>query len=304
MAVAWAPSARTVLIARSPALTVARAQTQAGAVKPFFWQCAVVSVLAACQSKDIRPAPQAQATASDAAVPTSTRVDAPLARGPRTACDTVAIQIDTGGAWLGAPPDVRCFAPRAGTDLDVGWLDAELKRLRAAIDSTRCPSRVELAVTADATYKEAIAAMDAATRAGFTAVSLVAPGALAMSFAGPPPTATTCGDTVDVGTPTGATAPGAVSASTRTHVSATTPIIVVTGDAITANRKQVATLAEASQSEGPIPALANAIGTAGGDRTIILQADAATSARVMNRVVETAGRAGFDEVIFAVKQPR
>jgi biopolymer transport protein ExbD len=77
-------------------------------------------------------------------------------------------------------------------------------------------------------------------------------------------------------------------------------VIIVTKTAILVSGIEVATIAEASTGATPLAALVTALGTSTGG-VVILQADASTDARVVNRIVNTAKSAGFDNVMFAVK---
>lgn len=262
-------------------------------------------VLVGCQNRETRavPAGSGSAVAPPAPIARDAAVapiaDATVSAGPRTACDTVSVQIDAGGVWVGAAPSVRCFGPRKGSAVDGAWLAAELARLRAAIDPKTCPSAVEIAGT-DASFEELLQAMDAATRAGFPEVSVASADALAMTFTGAS-AATSCTAAPTLGPKTVSAAATAVRSSVKTRVSPSTPVVVIGASEILVNRQQVATIADASTGEGPLPAVATAIGTAKSGRTLILQAAKAVPAKVVNRVVYTARQAGFDEVIFAVK---
>lgn len=259
--------------------------------------------LLGCQSRETKPASGSAVAptapiARDAAV--ATVADAAAPAGPRTACDTVSIQIDAAGVWLGAAPDVRCFGPRKAGAVDAAWLDAELARLRAAIDPKTCASGVEIA-GADAKYEEIIQTMDAATRAGFADVSIAPPDALAMTFTGAPAAASSCTAAPTLGPKTSSVAAAAVRSSSKMRVSPATPVVVVTTTAILVKGHQVATLAEVGAGDGPIAAMTTALGPAKSSRTLILQVDKTVSTKIVNRVVQTARQAGYDEVIFAVK---
>lgn len=263
-------------------------------------------LLVGCQNRESRSVPAGSGSAAvappapiarDAAV--AAIPDAAVPAGPRTACDTVSLQIDAAGVWLGAAPSVRCFGPRKGPAVDWAWLGAELARLRAAIDPKTCPSAVEIAGT-EASFDELVQAMDAATRAGFPEVSLASPGALAMTFTGAS-TATSCTAAPTLGPRTVSAAASAVRSSVKTRVSPSTPVVVISTSEILVNRQPVATIADARTGDGPLAAVATAIGTAKSGRTLILQAARSVPATIVNRVVQTARQAGFDEVIFAVK---
>ena len=79
-------------------------------------------------------------------------------------------------------------------------------------------------------------------------------------------------------------------------------MIVVTTDAIELRGQKLASITEAKRGTGPLAALARALPSHPADPTIILQADRTTDSAVIERIVETTQTAGYDNLLFAVKQ--
>jgi biopolymer transport protein ExbD len=238
----------------------------------------------------------------------------PSAQQGRTAaddeCGFVAIYIDKRGTWLATGRDAKswCFAPRKSGTLDSDWLEAQLRRAK---DHPCGPSSTELAAADDVSYQEVVLAMDVAIKAGWMDTGVSSPTALAvpLATANPKGAASECPATLiavepsaapPAAAPPPAAPPGQASSPNKL---ASAPVLIVTKDKLTLKVKDtstdIATLAEA-QAAAKLDALIKALPPTR-DGLLILQADESTPTKVINRVVESAKVAGYDNILFAVK---
>ncbi|HEY5945718.1 MAG TPA: hypothetical protein VIV40_09515, partial [Kofleriaceae bacterium] len=219
---------------------------------------------------------------------------------------------DKTGTWLATGRDdkSRCFAPRKGNALDSAWLEAQLRKVKAIECS---PSAAELASNDDVPYREVIETMDTAVKTGFIDVGLASPADLTVPLATATPKGalTECPASViaiEAKAPAGQPAAAADQpppAHSGPDTLAKAPVLIVTrdkielhlGDATTA----IATLAEARTQPGKLDKLTKALPASKGGGMLILQADESTPTTVINRVITTAKAAGYDNIMFAVK---
>lgn len=252
---------------------------------------------------------------------------------PASACDTLVISLDATGTWIGAPPETRCFASHADGAPDIDWIERELAALHRTIHAAGCQPGIELAAAAPIRYQHMIHAMDTAVKVGFPDVGLSDPESLAMKFsataqpparcgapklaagAKKPPSRGTAMDLeegrVDPDHKPGTIGPNGEITATREQIGlddrknmlASAPVIVVTRTEISVAGKASITVAEAAALTGhSIPALATTLGKPKDKyATAILQADESITMKVINLVVNTAKSAGYDNILFAVK---
>lgn len=247
-----------------------------------------------------------------------------------TAADvTIAIEVVPHGAWLGTSSGVRCFVPRKAGALDGDALEDEAKAIVLGLPE-RCKSSVEIAAVPGVPYQDLITAMDFAIKAGLVDVGMTSPDKLDVRFDDsaarerrapahctgqtvtsskpppPPPTSSkpispppASGPVVDLGSielPPPAPKPDLSQA----------PVIVVTATELSFQGKGVATVTELARGKGEIRALVTVLRAQPTpadpkDKVVIIQADRAIDAGVINRVVVSTRAAGFDNVLFAVK---
>jgi len=237
--------------------------------------------------------------------PTPKQLDAGTVAPMQTACDVIAMHIVEQGIWVGAPPDVRCFGIRTAGTLDAVWLERELRQFRGALRD--CDPSFEVAASPNVAYQDVILAMDVAIKTGFIDIGLSDPGSLGVAFASAPPAASTrCPQLEDLEP---STAPAAASVPRPTVPRAglaEAPVIIVTRTEISIvlppqTSVLVMTVADAARGAGLIAQLTEALDKAPIKGLAILQADQGTDARVINRIVLTTKAAGFDNLLFAVK---
>lgn len=203
------------------------------------------------------------------------RAGAGPAGGSAPPCDELRIEITADQVTVRRDA-VKSLARTAGkTDTDA--LRALLAELAA-----RCVGGATITSTDDVVYQEVIAIMDTALAAGFREIGLDAPGA---------PT----------GQPADKPADRARPASASDNLSSA-PVIVVTRKAISIANAEISTL-DADTTEPVATALAKARAA---DPKLphlaILQADESTSMRTIKQIIAGGRRAGFDDVLFAVKK--
>ena len=250
-----------------------------------------------------KPAPDPTPTPTP---PKPKPLDAGTVAPTQTACDVIAMYIGEQGIWVGAPPDVRCFGIRTAGKLDAVWLERELRQVRAA--TGRCNPSFELAASPNVAYQDVILAMDVALKTGFVDVGLSDPAGLGVAFASSPPASSTrCPQLEDLEP---STAPAAASLPRPTAPRAglaEAPVIIVTRTEISivlspqTTRVLVMTVADAARGAGLIAQLTEAFDKTPAKGLAILQADQRTDAHVINRIVLTSKAAGFDNLLFAVK---
>lgn len=229
----------------------------------------------------------------------------PKSPAPADACGFVAIYVSEAGTWLatGREPAARCFAPRQGGALDRDWLEAQLVRAKRQPCN---PSSAELAGAATVAYKDLVAAMDVAVKTGFMDVGLSSVGDLAvpLATADPKGAAKECpASLIPVEASAVAETKPRPPATSGTDRLKNALVVIVTKRELTLKigdvAKEIATIADA-ENTGQLDALTAALPRTT-DGMIILQADESTSAKVINLVIAAAKAAGYDNVLFAVK---
>lgn len=199
-------------------------------------------------------------------------------------------------------------------------------------------SAIEVAADSGVAYQQLISIMDAAVAAGLPDVGLTEPGKLSVTFPAaataadklaascgkPSPPCQRAGTTASApaapGTPTPVTPPAApgvpgpsivlgspiaLPPAASKEALRTAPIVTVTavGD-VSLDRKVVATGKQARAGK-KIEALDKALAARpaadpAARGVLILQADKATDVELLNRIIQTAQGAGFDNIMFAV----
>lgn len=81
----------------------------------------------------------------------------------------------------------------------------------------------------------------------------------------------------------------------------TAPVLIVTTSELKLGDKVLGDVANAAKGSGKLPELATALAELPAKGLLILQADQSTPATLINRIVVTAKGAGFDNLLFAVK---
>jgi biopolymer transport protein ExbD len=233
--------------------------------------------------------------------------DTPARAATGDDCGFVAIYVDKAGTWLATGRDekARCFAPRKNGALDTEWLEAALRKAKAH----ECgPSSAEIAAANDVPYRDVITAMDFAVKVGFMDTGLSSPAELSVPLASASPkgAASECPPTLIEPDATDAAAAGSSTHPTPASGSdklKNAPVLVITKDVLTLNAggtsTEIAKLADA-RSASKLDALTKALPPTR-DGMMILQADESTPSSVINAVITTAKSAGYDNVLFAVK---
>lgn len=216
---------------------------------------------------------------------------APRPAPPAANCGAVSIAVVPAGIWLGINDTTRCFGKRRGTALDTDWLEAELRPLT----KRDCRPAVELAGEASASYQELITVMDVAVKVGLVDIGLSSETPVAFAKLDPATATVHCA----AGAPKVANEVGPAVAAAGSNALASAPVVVITKTQITVQGKDVISTADAAK-QPDLEALVHALPHAPGG-LIILQADQTTSAVVIDHVVKTLKRAGYDNVLFAVK---
>lgn len=231
--------------------------------------------------------------------PTPTPAPADAATVPtQTACDALLVFLETGGTWIGAPPGVSCFGENtaAGKERDVAWIKAELVSLQNRLPG--CKPALEVAAANGVSYQDVITVMDAGMSTGLKDVELSNPVDLSMKF-----TATKqpkCDAKLATKSGGGSGSPGAKPTTATTDLKSM-PVIVVTREEIKIGADVIVSVADAlkESNKHPLPELQRALPT--GTKSVILQADASTDAKVINRILKSTQAAGIDNVLFATK---
>lgn len=203
-------------------------------------------------------------------------------------CDVPAIDITltTGGVELGD----RHHRPGA---VARAWLERELTRSVAAAGG--CRPSVLLHSQPGVPYARVVAVMDAALKVGLDDIQLVGPGAgSGTSSTHPAAHAPASDHEADGAHPT----PPALAGSGREALR-DAPVVFVTKTELVFNGHNLAATADLARGAGNIPALAQALPPSR-TGTLILEADKGTDSAVILRVMSTANKAGYDNVLFAV----
>ncbi len=214
---------------------------------------------------------------------------APSAPGAPCELDPVAITVVAEGAWIGAKGSVPCLRRRVNGDRSA--IVSELRRL--AQHAAGCNVPIELSAAGTVSYQELTTVMDLAVLSGLSDVRLASPdhAVIAKRPAGDCPLP---GGRRDA-TPSTQVARGSASL-------ASAPVVIVTTDAVLLGGKTIAPLTDVSVGGPTLTALERALPAHPSDGTIVVQADKSIDSVVVLRIVETLQHAGYDNVLFAVKQ--
>jgi biopolymer transport protein ExbD len=216
------------------------------------------------------------------------------------------------GVWIGIVKGDRCFVPRRNGALDLAALDAALD---AAHDAA-CTTALEIAAAPGLTYQDLALGMDHGIQAGFSDVGLTDPKGLSIAFSDhrtdEKKAAAHCA------APTAKAAPvekppapePALPAPAKPQGSkdefADVPVIVIMPTGLTLAGQSLATMKELVTAKGPLPKLVAALralpkSSPATEGLAIVQADEHTDVLAITRAVQSAKDAGFDKLLFAVK---
>jgi hypothetical protein len=201
----------------------------------------------------------------------------------------VLVFLETGGTWIGAPPEVACFAENTPTgERDTVWLKEQLERLRIKLSG--CSPMIVGAAANGVTFQELFTAMDIGVGVGLRGTDIAHPIDLPMQF--------TMGKQRDcVGT--------AMRKPTRPPHSRSVdedpspmPLVDITSTEIKFGPDTVISVADAMKdsNKNPIPELQRAIPS--GSKRVLIRADQRTDAKLLNRVIKSARAAGVDRLAF------
>jgi biopolymer transport protein ExbD len=217
----------------------------------------------------------------------------------------VSIYIDEDGTWLATGRDSVswCFTPRKDKELDHVWLEAQLRGLT----TLKCPAgSVELAAHRHVPYRDVIATMDVSIKAGLMDVGLSSPEELAVPLAKADSKNARRSCPASVIPPDPAPTPPAPRdpQTSGTDRLKNAPVVIVTKLELTLEVGDKTTplgfVDDVRKVTGKLDALVKALPPAR-DGMLILQADESTPADVINLVIISAKTAGYNNLLFAVK---
>ena len=226
-------------------------------------------------------------------------------------CPTAAARVVAHGEWLAISGGAKCFAPDKDGKPDPDVLGAGLSALAAAIP-TDCGRAIEIAGDSDVSYQNLIATMDLAIKAGLPDVGLTDASGLSIKIddsaaleksarrCAPPPKPAPAPAPAPASPPSpGAVPPAPPAPSVRADV----PIVILSTTTLTLDGATLGDVATLAKGKGVIPALVKALRAhkTSDPHTMILQADQASNTAVVNRVVASGKQAGYDNVLFAVR---
>jgi biopolymer transport protein ExbD len=271
--------------------------------------CVLACLLACEKSGDDRAEPTQPVLRPKNPPPPTETVTADAAP---TGCPTLVVAVKPDGVWI------RNAKSQAVVPLCVGEIDrAALAARLCALTGAWPPdcTAVEVAADTGVKYQQVINVMEAAMMVGLTDVGMVEMAALSLPLQLPPDpsdrVAPQCTQEV-AGCPVRRAAsrprdplpvpPVGVPSAPGTVADAIVIVIPADGS-ITVNGKKLATARQASAGERiePLYKELEAAANPDGSRAVILQVDRDTDARVVNRVIATAKAAGYDNVLFAVR---
>jgi biopolymer transport protein ExbD len=223
-----------------------------------------------------------------------------IARADAPKCPVAAGRIVAHGEWLAITGGARCFAPNKDGKPDPDVLGAGLQALAAALP-TDCTRSIQLAADSDTSYQNVVTTMDLAIKAGLADVQLTDPSGLSVKI-----------DDSDAlerkarhcAAPAAPAAPAPVTTtSPNKDAMKDAPVLVITPTDVSVDGTSVGAVKTLAKGKGVIPALTKALAAhKGGDKhTVIVQADVSSSVALINRVIATTKQAGYDNVLFAVK---
>jgi biopolymer transport protein ExbD len=263
----------------------------------------------------------------------------PVQSGARTdgTASILAAQVTPQGVWLGLGPRIRCFIARKDGALDAGALETELRRLRGDDRSA-----IEISAIRGVPYQDLVGVMDISIKVGLIDAGVAPAKDLGTTFdhraaarrsaparcAAPP-----APRPVPAAPPAPAPKEPALQQLTRPPSPdelerrrqiferpitlpppskpdlSKVPVVIVTKTEITVAGRALAAVPDVARGSGVIQPLLDALDEAarGGnasDGPVIVQADGEVDAVVILRIAVTATRAGYDNVLFAVKNRR
>lgn len=249
-----------------------------------------------------QPVPQVKNPADAAPVGT------PAVAAP-SGCPPLAVAVKQDGVWIRDQNGQSVIAPCKG-EIDRAALGLRLCSLASAAPPG-CTA-VEVAADEGVKYQQLITVMDAAISVGLKDVGLVELGALSLPLRDPPdPTDKVppgCAKEMPLCPPRpAATAPSAPAGGPPSPPAgglADAIVIAVPADgSVQVNGKKVASARQAGTGERiePLHQSLRAQATSDRSRPVVLQVDRSIDARLVNRIIATARAAGFDNVLFAVR---
>ncbi len=208
------------------------------------------------------------------------------------------IYVVPGGVWIATAADQRCYAPRRAGEIDAAWLDAEIGTYR----SDTCSLTASIAAAPNVAYRDTINVMDIAIKHGPDAGLADASDLVYGPLPDDPHGANShCAAPKDQQQPARAPDPTPLLPTNDAGLR-DAPVVIVTKTELQFDHRSLATTAALRKGSGAIAELASALPPrAPSHGVLILQADELTDASVIGRIVVTAKAAGFDDVLFAVK---
>lgn len=270
------------------------------------WAILIVA-MCACEKAETGPPGPPTPTPTPTPIPIPTPRPVPRDAGTvitKSACDVVVVSVGMDGLWLGAPPDVRCYAARTPGGVDGAWLAAELRKFRTVIDP-KCKSMLLLGAAPDVIYADVVTIMEACRQAGFPDIVFTLSTDLPVSFAGVSPASVPhCATPIVVPpAPVPDTPPTpAPDLPAPRFITGDTVSVVVSPTAIWVRGKQVV-LVSAIAKAGPIPELTAALGKPTADARVIVEADRRVDAALVQRVIQVVRDAGFRKLGLATQPP-
>ncbi|HUJ57118.1 MAG TPA: hypothetical protein VLX92_01435 [Kofleriaceae bacterium] len=219
------------------------------------------------------------------------------------------IELDKAGVWLATSTSAWCFAAMTPDGYDYEWLEHQVREAQGDPD---CVYMVEVAADPGVSYQDIIHAMDTAIRAGRPDIGLTDPSGLENQTPRDRKTAAaTCAKPEPVANGSAGSAvwnagSGSIDSlpASGSQALAKVPVVVITktelevrGEGLAPKTIPIATLPPGST----IAALASALPVKPASNMIILQADKDTDAGLISRTVSTLKQAGYDNVLFAVR---
>lgn len=221
-------------------------------------------------------------------IPVPAPVDAPLAP---TACDEIIVFLETGGTWIGAPPEVACFADNTPAgERDLEWVKQQFEILRARL--SKCRPVLLGAAANGVTYGDLLNTMDAAHQVWSTPTDVGHPAELSMQF-------TMAKQRACIGalSQTATRPPRTTSADLDPSP---IPMVEITATEIRFGTESVISVEQAMKesNKAPIPELTRAIPV--GSKRVLVAATQRTDAKLINRVIKSVNAAGVERLAFTI----
>jgi biopolymer transport protein ExbD len=275
-----------------------------------------------------------------APAPVPAKAARPIVVAPRAAAapcvspdvNEVAVQVGRRGVWIGNEGGTRCFVARHGA-IDGAAIQTEVGYLRDVFQPD-CEGSGSVTAAPGIAYQDVVSAMDGLKAAGIAKIALgdaatrsihfpageaaekAAPAHCRAAAAAAPPPAPAH---PRAGAPAGASRPMTPTIPLPSRPAPAAPDLADAPIAIITRTEVDVVIGGVHHRGGTVaeltawkPAarkrLARALAAApsppsshGGDRTIVIEADKDADYGVLNHVIETAKDAGFDNLLFAVK---